>query len=165
MMQRENGTDQGDRETIDPDPDSRGRMAAGRNPCVSGHTGSGNRDLPVGESDPGYLCTLQCTDKKLLYQCTAEDRGKCSGWNCTQLLRFELPKLLSGDMVVDARLCVYCYSSGTSNVTVGVSQAYGEWKSQEVTWATQPMVNGNLDDYVVFKPETGVAQVFPLPVW
>lgn len=65
-------------------------------------------------------------------------------------------------MVVDTRLCVYCYSSGTSNVTVGVSQAYGEWKSQEVTWATQPMVNGNLDDYVVFKPETGVAQSFSI---
>ena len=57
----------GDRETIGPDPDSRGRMAAGRNPCVSGHTGSGDRDLPVGESDPGYLCALQYTEKELLY--------------------------------------------------------------------------------------------------
>ena len=88
--------------------------------------------------------------------------ANAAGGTARSFLRFELPKLSSGDMVVDARLCVYCYSSGTSNVTVGVSQAYGEWKSQEVTWATQPMVNGNLDDYVVFKPETGVAQSFSI---
>lgn len=92
-----------------------------------------------------------------------------AGGIARSLLRFELPKLSSGDMVVDARLYVYCYTTGQDEVTVGVSQAYGEWKSKEVTWETHgkrsPCRMGVWMTMPHLYRRMEQRRAFPLPVW
>lgn len=71
-------------------------------------------------------------------------------------MRFALPQLKSGDMIVNATLNLYCYSTSTSSATVGAYQIMDTgWSSTGVTWRTQPVHQGEPEDYVVFTPETG----------
>lgn len=78
-------------------------------------------------------------------------------------LRFALPQLKSGDMVVDAKLNLYCYSTSSSPTTVGAYEVMDTtWTSQSVTWQTQPVHADDADDYVVFTPKNGNSVTFTI---
>ncbi|MBR5489325.1 MAG: RHS repeat protein, partial [Firmicutes bacterium] len=72
--------------------------------------------------------------------------------NCRTLVKFTLPKLKAGDVVVDAQLNLLnwksgFYSTGTPNLRVHAHQIEGSWTKSGVTWNNRPAFDDKVLDY------------------
>lgn len=71
-------------------------------------------------------------------------------------IRFDLPKLKAGDMVVSAALRMCNYIDGTSPITVGAYDASDtNWSSSTITWNNMPQCEIFLEDYATFTQKLG----------
>ncbi len=76
------------------------------------------------------------------------------------LFSFTLPNLQKGDIVVDARLNIYCYkysffSSDLADLQVNAHMISSSWNPDEVTWNTCPGYSSTVLDYAMFGRSTG----------
>ncbi|MCI6996144.1 MAG: DNRLRE domain-containing protein, partial [Eubacterium sp.] len=79
-----------------------------------------------------------------------------SGGVARSYMRFNLPDLKPGDMVIDAKLILYCLSSGNAQRTVMAHKINDTtWTSTGVTWQTMPDTENTAEDYVVFTTSAG----------
>ena len=72
--------------------------------------------------------------------------------NCRTLVKFTLPQLKTGDMVVDADLNLYLYaidfySAGTPDLQVNAHLLTENWNLGSVTWNNQPAYDTTILDY------------------
>lgn len=86
-----------------------------------------------------------------------------SGGVTRSFMRFTLPNLKTGDMVIDAKLYLYCYSSGNAQRTVTAHKIWdSSWTSTGVTWMTMPDTDNTAEDYAVFTTEVGKCITFDI---
>ncbi|MEE1320646.1 MAG: DNRLRE domain-containing protein, partial [Acutalibacteraceae bacterium] len=79
---------------------------------------------------------------------------------CRVLVKFTLPALNKGDIIVDARLNLFnttleYYYSDTADMQVNAHMLTGEWSLTGVTWNNQPTYDSIVADYNIFKKGTG----------
>ena len=77
--------------------------------------------------------------------------GKCQG-----LLRFDLPSLNRGDVVIDAELYaaqIKCdaYSNTTPDAAIEVHAVTSSWNKKTVTWNTKPSFESTTADFEILK--------------
>lgn len=77
--------------------------------------------------------------------------GKCQG-----LLRFDLPSLNRGDVVIDAQLYaaqIKCdaYSNTTPDAAIEVHAVTSSWNKKTVTWNTKPSFESTTADFEILK--------------
>lgn len=77
--------------------------------------------------------------------------GKCQG-----LLRFDLPSLNRGDVVIDAQLYaaqIKCdaYSNTTPDAAIEVHAVTSNWNKKTVTWNTKPSFESTTADFEILK--------------
>lgn len=81
---------------------------------------------------------------------------QCGYYSKAGAMRFfmqflELPRMTSADVIIDATISLYKpYNSGTT-ANVEVHKVTETWLASEITWATQPSFDTNIEDYVVCK--------------
>lgn len=71
---------------------------------------------------------------------------------CRTLIKFQLPDLNPGDIIVDAKLnlnqySVEAYASNTPNMAVNAYRITSSWNEKSVTWSSMPSVDYNEIDY------------------
>ncbi len=78
---------------------------------------------------------------------------------CRVLVKFVLPALNKGDIIVDAQLNIYnteldYYYSSTADMQVDAHMLTGSWSLTGVTWNNQPSYDSVVSDYNIFKNGT-----------
>jgi len=76
--------------------------------------------------------------------------------NCRILVKFTLPTLQNGDMIVSGKLHMLnykngFYSSGTPDLRIDAHMVTGSWSMGSVTWKTQPTYDGTISDFNYLK--------------
>lgn len=108
----------------------------------------------------GYPNTSRWSDPMIMIGRDSSGTGKCQG-----LLKFTLPSLNRGDVVIDATLSALqikadAYSSTTPDTALEVHAVTSSWSKTSVTWNTKPTFESETTDFEILKAsEAGTTQV------
>lgn len=108
----------------------------------------------------GYPNTSRWSDPMIMIGRDSSGTGKCQG-----LLKFTLPTLNRGDVVIDATLSALqikadAYSSTTPDTALEVHAVTSSWSKTSVTWNTKPTFESETTDFEILKAsEAGTTQV------
>ena len=80
------------------------------------------------------------------------------------LIRFTLPDIQAGDMVINARLVMTPLLSGNASRTISVHKILQDWGSGTVTWYNEPVFEDDAQDIKTFQGNTRGAQYITLDV-
>jgi len=69
-------------------------------------------------------------------------------------IKFTLPSLSTGDMVTNARLYLYLYTSNSTPHQINIHKVNADWSSSTITWNNMPTYNGNIEDYDIVSGNT-----------
>ena len=108
----------------------------------------------------GYPNTSRWSDPMIMIGRDSSGTGKCQG-----LLKFTLPSLNRGDVVIDATLSALqikadAYSSTTPDTALEVHAVTSSWSKTSVTWNTKPTFESETTDFEILKAsEAGTTQI------
>ena len=66
-------------------------------------------------------------------------------------IRFELPEMKTGDMVVSARLVLVSLAEDNKERTVGVHKVLHAWNSNSINWYNKPLYSETIEDLCCYK--------------
>jgi len=94
--------------------------------------------------------------------------GPNSSYYRRSFFKFDLSSIPSGNVIANARLCLYKYDDGASADTNRDIGAYrvdnDDWNENVITWNDQPAI-GNLENYIAISTSTGLWESWDITNW
>lgn len=70
-------------------------------------------------------------------------------------IKFTLPSLTTADLIIDARLYLWLYTTNYNTRQINVHKVKQDWSSAIITWNNQPQYDTKIEDYQLVKGELG----------
>jgi RHS repeat-associated protein len=77
-------------------------------------------------------------------------------------LKFTLPTLSSGSMIIDAKMTIFSYTTVTDPRQVDVHKVTEAWSSDTVTWNNRPSYSSTIEDYQLVQGNSKSAWTFEI---